>query len=553
MIAKSRNIYRYYLPSEFVDKMNDSNTEDSNSSHYPGYTKIWELYNELQTNHSDALVIESLFFDLIPAILSSVFAFRFYEGIEISHPLYSIIFMDILVSTISSYLSFLLTIINGIANEHIVAHLKLAINSTSGYFNVSSFMMITFIRYYLLVYLKKQGKDTNEVDIIKVRNILLITNSVLFVCFLVIRVSLHTAVAIGYESEKAKLGMAISGTFLAHVQLLITLVLNYRIDNYLKKEHDVKDSEENASKVFSKRPVSYNSNAENRDKSHRNGRNNDVSKFELGRNLGYVNESTETKASISEIFQKNPFEDDTFKTHDAEHSKVEDYGGIYIGSPRIINSRATDNKIANHNSYDSCNMLPNQVSNEDKNTSQPIQINIELHQAMEEVDISPTNPTQIRSMSNHSRNRLNGNQRSGQHNENDIDVVEVIDDEVSDLTPSNVVFPTESEDNTVEISKLYKDSREYKSIVKSITVTYLSIFLILILPLLGIFIQTHGAFHFGQDVNLCIIVMCTIVWKLFRSFVVIATSIYCFDIIRSLFLTMMSDIYEFFQMLWNGV
>ena len=537
--------------------MNVNNTGNSNSSNYPGYTKIWELNDELQINHSSALIIESLFFDFIPAILASIFAVRFYEGIEISHPLYSIIFMDIVISTIASYLSFILSIINGVANEQIVADLKLAINSTSGYFNVSAFMMITFIRYYFLVHLKRQGRDTNEVDIIKVRNISLITNSVLFICFLVIRVSLHTAVAIGYESEKAKLGMAISGTFLAHVQLLITLVLNYRIDNYLKSEHDRNDSKEVVSKIRTldpQRQASCNGNAENRDNFHRNGRNNDVSNFELGRNLGYESENTEIKNSTSEQSRKNAFEDYTFKTHNAENCEVEDYGGIYIGSPRFSNSRATDkNRFEVHHSHDSYNALPNQVVNEENQTSQPITLNIELHQAVDEVNISPTDSTQMKQMSNNSRNRLNGDQISGQHDENDIDIIEVIDYKVSDLAPSNAIFPIESEDSTVKISKLYKDSREYKSIVKSVTVTYLSIFLILILPLLGIFIQTHGAFHFSHDVNMCIIVMCTIVWKLFRSFVVIVTSIYCFDIIRSLFTTMISDINDFFRMLWYGV
>ena len=57
-------------------------------------------------------LVHSILFDLIPGTLSSLFAYQMYQGIEISHPIYSILFTNIVVSIFLSFLTFLYGIMN---------------------------------------------------------------------------------------------------------------------------------------------------------------------------------------------------------------------------------------------------------------------------------------------------------------------------------------------------------------------------------------------------------------------------------------------------------
>ena len=152
--------------------MNVDNTSYSNSSDFRS-AEIVKLYVDFYSNNPAAVSIISFLFDLLPALFGSVFTFSFYHGIEIEHPLYAIILMNIVISTFSSYFSFILTLVESNTNFSAITHVRYAITSTCVFTIVSSFLTIALIRYYLLVYVKK---DTyfGEVDIIKLKNISLI-------------------------------------------------------------------------------------------------------------------------------------------------------------------------------------------------------------------------------------------------------------------------------------------------------------------------------------------------------------------------------------------
>ena len=74
----------------------------------------------LTADYSIAFVAHSVTFDLLPSLLSSIFVFRFYHRIEIIHPLYAIVFMDIVISTVTSYLSFIFSIVNTVNILHFI-------------------------------------------------------------------------------------------------------------------------------------------------------------------------------------------------------------------------------------------------------------------------------------------------------------------------------------------------------------------------------------------------------------------------------------------------
>ena len=132
--------------------------------------------------------------------------------------------------------------------------------------------------------------------------------------------------------------------------------------------------------------------------------------------------------------------------------------------------------------------------------------------------------------------------------ENKIEVLETIDEAASNSPSTNTIFPSDPEDNTAIKTKVYSESREHKSIIKFVTITSL----LMSLSILGIaFIRTFMDFNFSTVTNVIISMVLTLFLKLCRTFLVIFTSIYCFELIRSLFLTITNEVVEFLQLAYD--
>ena len=88
--------------------MNISTTNNVTQSH------LCKLFFEIDQNGPPTAVrvIFSIVFDLLGSIISAIFSFHFYHGIDISHPVYSIIFTNLLYSTFVSFGSFVTVIID---------------------------------------------------------------------------------------------------------------------------------------------------------------------------------------------------------------------------------------------------------------------------------------------------------------------------------------------------------------------------------------------------------------------------------------------------------
>ena len=134
------------------------NTSQSNHSIVVNEAIILEMISVMRTDFSGLLETTSVVFDLIASMLATTFTIRFYKNIEISHPLYAVIFMDIMISTATSYLVFILSLVNSLVNSDVIVYLEYDFTAIIMLNNVSSFMMIAFIRYYLLVYTKTNNE-----------------------------------------------------------------------------------------------------------------------------------------------------------------------------------------------------------------------------------------------------------------------------------------------------------------------------------------------------------------------------------------------------------
>ena len=116
-----------------------------------------ETFQETIANHPSEFLAQTVVFDLIGGIIVAGFVYKFYQGIEISHPLYSVLFSDIVLTTVLSFVSFLLSILQYYVDSCGFTYISLWLNSASTFINMVSQMIIAFLRYHLLV--TKKNKD----------------------------------------------------------------------------------------------------------------------------------------------------------------------------------------------------------------------------------------------------------------------------------------------------------------------------------------------------------------------------------------------------------
>ena len=115
------------------------------------------------------------------------------------------------------------------------------------------------------------------------------------------------------------------------------------------------------------------------------------------------------------------------------------------------------------------------------------------------------------------------------------------------VPPSNEAFPFEIEDDIDEKNQDYKDSKEHIAIMKSVVISAAYLFSIA-LP----FIFVHAA-HFNQRVIFVFIAILLSLLNIFRTFAITLASIYCFELIRTLFSTIVNDIIEFHRDIYDRI
>ena len=504
---------------------------------------MMELIALMRTDYSGLFITASVVLDFIASLFATFFTHRFYQCIEISHPLYAVIFMDIVISTATSYLACILFLVNTIVDSDIITSVDYGFSTISLFNNISSFMMIAFIRYYLLVH-AKTNKDEEEIDMMRVKNISLILNSVIFIIILLIREGLYTASFLGYD---VKLALIASGFCLAIIPLVTTLILNRKIDNFLKTEHDEhnlnvnnpsKGSEEIKYASFHNQSLE-----ERRGSIGKNERKKRVIP-DIASSSSRGIENLETPIKHSRYAWDCKPEAGSSTSHDYDR-ETQIYGGIYVGDTSVnsLNSANMNKKDVKCSTND-VNLLPNQVMILEEERMHVIESN----DLSEDKSVSLNSNDNIEQSENSKSSNSNIQNNMIDVDENAIEVLETIDDEAANSSSLNNIFPSGPDDNTADAIEVYNDSREHKSISKFVTVT----FFLLIFSILSIaFIRSSMELNFSTITNIIIFMIVTIIIKLFRTFLVISSSIYCFELIRSLFFTITNETVEFFQSVHN--
>ena len=180
--------------------------------------------------------------------------------------------------------------------------------------------------------------------------------------------------------------------------------------------------------------------------------------------------------------------------------------------------------------------LPNQVNVEED--GQVIEDAIHVHaNKVESIKISETSSTLVktRSCSEHStRIETLEHGKNKIDDADDIDTISVLQDPISTVS-SQKTNSTTKEKITKNIDS-YKSTKEHQSIMKALAISgfYLSFLL-----LLGVIIHLPRK---HKSPGFIVIILNLVFTKLHRSLATIVTSIYCFDVVNSMFLQGMNNI-----------
>ena len=192
--------------------------------------------NFIEEKHDNGFLIESVILDLIGGIVLSGCAFQFYRGIEISHPVYSVVFSNILFCVVSSFISFIAMLYSYIGKScDIFWLLGLYNNSNSVVVNIVSWTTIAFQRYHILIATKSEDEGA-DLDLPRIQKISLLTNWAIIIIIYILRgilglPSLRDEI---YSSEDTSFLINVVTIAVMPIFVVTTLAVYYKIDVTLK-------------------------------------------------------------------------------------------------------------------------------------------------------------------------------------------------------------------------------------------------------------------------------------------------------------------------------
>ena len=130
-------------------------------------------YGDAASTHGevkDTILVLSVVFDLIPCLICSLFANHVYRGVDVSHPVYAVVFSNIILSILLSVFAFVVKAINNQIISCIGGFLSLSIQSCLVYMNGICWSVVAILRYYLLIQVKSQNDENRQhVDMMKLK------------------------------------------------------------------------------------------------------------------------------------------------------------------------------------------------------------------------------------------------------------------------------------------------------------------------------------------------------------------------------------------------
>ena len=538
----------------------------------------------------DTILVLSVVFDLIPCLICSLFANHVYRGVDVSHPVYAVVFSNIILSILLSVFAFVVKAINNQFISCIGGFLALIIQSCLVYMNGICWSVVAILRYYLLIQVKGKNDENDEhVDMTKLKWIALtfywgltLVHCALRCCFLLAQ----------HSDWMPNIARIPWGVLLYIANPITTCAVYYRLDIALKMRKNNADGMNRKEEV----PIDIVNQAFC-----------DTSvKMEAPRSVGTVNGSSvntiKSNASTSWISKSNA---------STEYINDLPYGGIYVGAPerthlecsyeriglkkkssgkneevkvaknkqsnchpydtyqdqtpsvprltaddgrRSISSATCTKKIPNSSKFEAPYdfILPNEVIGNDQKVYDPIpETTDKMHVSEIAIHHLKRNKTVLNKSTKHpnARNdqRLKTETSNRSNRAPDIFVVKRYLEDVENLSNSiegenvNNQFPQQDHDSETDE---YKCSKEHKSILKALLVNCIihgSIVIIFVLSKIKSGEKTEGY----------IIIVVALMLSLYRSFVSVLSAIFCFEVIYFSFLQFLETTQDRLRMVFD--
>ena len=550
-----------------------------------GSVILWRCesaYGDAASTHGEvknAILVLSVLFDLIPCLFCSLFASHVYRGVDVSHPVYAVVFSNIILSLLLSVFAFVVKVINNQFISCIGGFLALIIQSSLVYMNGICWSVVAILRYYLLIQVKSQNDENGQhVDMMKLKWIALMFYWGFTLVHCALRCCFVLAQNLYWMPNIARIPW---GLLLYIANPITTCAVYYRLDIALKMRNTNTDSMNRNKEV----PIEIinDANCDTLDTFEPLG--------SAGTNNIYSGNTEKDNASRSRLSMA--------KSLCTDYSNELPYGGIYVGATDDTRFEYGNNMIGlekthslkkgevkvakdkhiNHNRDDvnhdkdisiarlitndartsfsttKCTkeitkssdlaasylysdfILPNEVMTNDQKVHKPIHdkidndyesdIVIQLKKRNKTVANNYIKYPKVQNTQRVVTEASTRNKRSG-----DIFVVERYFEEMENFDNSeegdNINNQLQQQDPNLETDE-YNCSKEHKSILKALLVNFIIHGVIVIIFVIS-------KIKSGEKTDGYVLIVLAIMFSLYRSFVPVLSAIFCFEVVYLNFL-----------------
>ena len=543
-------------------------------------------YGDAASTHGevkDTMLVLSVVFDLIPCLICSLFANHVYRGVDVSHPVYAVVFSNIILSILLSVFAFVVKAINNQIISCIGGFLALIIQSCLVYMNGICWSVVAILRYYLLIQVKSENDENGQhVDMTQLKWIALIFywGSTLVHCSL--RCFFTLAQHLDWMPNIARIPW---GLLVYIVNPITTCAVYYRLDMALKMRNTntnsinqnkevpmdiVNDTNYDSSSTFepsgsvgANNIYSGNTRKGNASrarlsmaKSLCTDYNNEIpyggiyvgatddTRFEYGNKmigLEKVHSLKNVEVKVAKEIHINCNHDDVNPEKDVSIARrITNVAGTGFSTTRCTKQIQKSSNLAASHLYSDF-ILPNEVMENGQKVHKPVHDKIDndtIDKIDSDITIQPkkrdetvanncTKYPKVRNTQNVGREASTRNETRG-----DIFAVECCFEEMENFDNSvegdNIDNQFPHQDPDIETDE-YKCSKEHKSILKALLVNFIIHGVIVIIFVIS-------KIKSGEKTDGYVIIVLAIIFSLYRSFVPVLSAIFCFEVVYLNFL-----------------
>ena len=182
------------------------------------------------------ILVSSIVVDLITGLFSSLFTYQMYFGIDITHPVYSVVFSNIILSIFLSYSAFIGKLLAACVKSCVPLVLNMITQSCLFYMNSICWVVVAFLRYRLLVTMKRHDYEGDRMDMERLKKFALLVYWGSIIVFCLIRCAFVLGNYFGLVSEVCRGAYFV---ILSMVFPICTCSVYYKLDLELeRRKHD---------------------------------------------------------------------------------------------------------------------------------------------------------------------------------------------------------------------------------------------------------------------------------------------------------------------------